>query len=200
MANTIAVKRSVKEFIRQYESELLTGLLGDGGSKRIAHISTTRGQPTGETWIYIRIDIPTWSEFYDGSAVGSSVRYSVQTQTQAIIEYDVDLHIWDYAQMSGGEQPGGDYEPFEKDTETFETFIARIADLFRKYISITPEDGSDYTIEVKGVGSARDREIRGRDFSQRVTDSQAGVTSELLYHTLHFTLRTCGESRPLPRS
>ena len=113
-------------------------------------------------------------------------------------EYYLALHVVDFATVQSGEIEGGDYERYETDVETFETFEARLVDLFRLNTAI-PASTGDFTIEVYGDGGAQDRRIDGRDLSQRYTDS-SGAEHELLYSVISFRVGTCGEPYPLSRA
>jgi hypothetical protein len=189
--NTINARRSVKQFIRTYRDELLEGLESNNEPLYIARCTTSRITPqtVSGNGIYIGI-VPGQDgarSFFDATQLGTSISYTQATSLPETVIYDIEIHTGMYANIQSGEETGGDYEPFEVDTETFETFTARLVDLFRKYTTIDAETGS-YTISVYGDGGENDRLIRA-----------AGESRRTLYWVFYLRLETCGETTPLAR-
>jgi enolase len=195
--NRNVIKRSIKAFIRENEDDLVDGLSSGGTPKRIAQITTAHGTEARQR-IFIGIECATWADYVDATQFGGVISYAHVATKAFTAEYYLGLHVADYAVVQRDEVEGGDYERYETDTETFETFCARLVDLFRKETAITASTGN-FTIEVFGDGGTQDRRIDGRDLSQRYTDNQ-GVQHELLYELISFRVGTCGEPYPLSRS
>ena len=192
--NPHIILRSIKNFIRAYDDDLVDGLESSGTLKEIRQISTSRSTRM-EQRIFIGVVFSDGSESYDATQVGQSIRYeNVVTQT-ADNSYSIEVHIGDYAIQQDGEGPASEYELFETDTETFWTFVSRLARLFREYASIPSSTGS-FVIEVYGDGSTEDRRIGVRDLSQTTVDAQ-GQERAVLYAILDFRVGTCGEPNPL---
>jgi hypothetical protein len=196
--NRNVIKRSVKAFIRLNEDELVEDLESGGRPKRIAQITTAHGTEPRQR-IFIGIECATWAEYVDATQYGGGgVSYAHVATKPFVTEYYLGLHVVDFATAQAGEGEGRDYERYETDTETFETFEARLVDLFRRTTAI-PASTGNFTIEVYGDGGAQDRRINGRDLSQRYTDP-SGAEHELLYSVISFRVGTCGEPYPLSRA
>lgn len=200
--NTSAIRRSIKAFIRSYESELVDSLFFNQSVVKIGQILTVKGtlvRPGNR--IVVGLEEVLSSEFYDTRMFGTSgsISYATIASKTAQTIYDMRLHVGAEVSIESGEVVGGTYEQFEKSAETFDTFCDRQADLFRKYTSIPPEDGSSWTIEIWGEYGERDREIRSIDQSGRLIDDR-GIQYQSLYRIIEFQVKTCGEPRPLARS
>jgi hypothetical protein len=192
--NPIVVLRSIKAFIREYEDDLLEDLESGGIQKVIGQITTSRST-LARMPIFIAIAMMQGDEYYDSTEIGNAISYDYVVTQQARVRYDVTLHVGDYLQPQSGEEIGTEYEPYEKDTETFWTFVARLVRLFREHTAI-PASSGDFTIEVYGDGSEQDRRIGVRDLSGRVPDA-SGQLREALYAVLDFGVGTCDEPNPL---
>lgn len=191
--NKHLVKKAIKKFITDHESELVNGLTAGGSDKRIGTITTSRFTPFKHP-ISIGIECTDWTESYDATMLGSSIAYDKLTDENPNTVYTIELHVGDFAQVRTGEVDMGDVEPYETDTETFETFLSRLVRLFRKYTTIPPVSGN-WRIEVYGDGSKTDRRIDGRDQSVRFSDG--GKVYAALYEVITFKVQTCGEPDPL---
>jgi hypothetical protein len=111
------------------------------------------------------------------------------------VSYEMEIHVTDYAQIQGGEETGTPWELYEKDEQAFDTFVARLMELFRINTNIPPESGS-FTIEVEGNGGNTDREIIRRDFHAFGEDADGSPLAGL-YTVLSFKIRTCNEPAAL---
>lgn len=199
--NSINARRSIKQFIRAYQDELLEDLESNNEPWRIQKCTTSRLTPPSVSGngLYIGIIAGETQSYFDASQMGTSINYErLSTSLPETARYDVEIHVGGWANIQEGEEEGGDYEYFETDTETFETFIARLVDLFRKYTTIDSETGS-YTIRLFGDGGENDRRIHGRDISIP-TDESTGESRRALQWVLRLRVETCGETTPLSRS
>ena len=192
--NPHIVLRSVRNYIRLYEADLVADLESGGTAKVIGQVTTSRHTRPKQR-IFVWLTIPNMVEYYDGTELGSAIAYSHVVTQQAHNEYDMEMHVADYALQQAGENPGEDYELFERDAETFWTFVSRLVRLFRQYTSIPSSTGT-FKIEVYGDGSEEDRRIRIRDLSGYVA-GEAGSTHAALYAIIYFRVGTCAEPNPL---
>lgn len=185
---------SIKDLIEGNEMALLADLESNGEAKRIAQVTTSRHTRVRD-WIFVGIVAQQVVETYDASRYGNTVAYSHIVNQAANNRYTIELDIADYAVAQLGEETGGEYEEFEKDAETFWTFVSRMVQLFRTNTSI-PAHSGNFTIEVYGDGTEFDRRIQVEDLSATITDG-SGRTEAALYARLTFDVGTCGEPSPL---
>lgn len=196
MANEDLIKAAVKKLIYDNESDLVSGLSFAGTDLDIWQITQSDLTKGIGSNLHIAVSCPRWVENANASVPGgSSIKYSHAKKTVET-EYDIELHTSIEATVSGGEAPEHYLQLMETAQEAFDTFIARLGNLFRDNETIPPETGS-FTIELLPKdGTANDRRISNESRTGWYDDGE-GNTIATLYSILRFQLGTCGEPDPL---
>jgi hypothetical protein len=196
LANEDLIKRAVKLLIYNNRSDLVDGLSFAGTDLAISQITRTVLTVGRLPGLHLAVVCPSWEEHANAYVPGgSSIRYS-HAKKQIEAEYEIEVHSALDASPSGGEAVEKYLQQFENAQAAFDTFVARLANLFRDNETIPPETGS-FTIELLPKdGTANDRRIAKESRTGWYADG-AGIPIATLWDILRFRVGTCGEPDPL---
>lgn len=170
--DTVAVKQSIKDLIRDNQATLLSGLDKQGRERIIQTVSTSSLTPP-DGYYFIAILVP---DSLEKSNPNRGVRTTRHPTSMA--EYDINIIVADEAIMRIGEEHH--YEGMQED---FDEFIDRLVALIRDQNWI----GSSPKLQLKRQPGEGDRQIGRTELSGTVLDTEKNEWAGL-YAILRFTL------------